>query len=126
MIYTLLISASPDTYRHRLAIDFARSLKELGHSINCVFFWHDATLVAQRNNTPARDELNIAQAWRQLLPDDTKLISCIASSVRRGVLSDSEAKRYELDNGSLATGFSLAGLGSLVTSIEASDRLIRF
>jgi tRNA 2-thiouridine synthesizing protein D len=54
------------------------------------------------------------------------LVVCIAAALRRGVLNQEEAERYEKSTHNLAQEFNISGLGQLVDAAVNSDRLITF
>jgi tRNA 2-thiouridine synthesizing protein D len=46
--------------------------------------------------------------------------------LRRGILNDSEAQRFEKTASNLAPGFNISGLGQLIEASLVSDRVISF
>jgi tRNA 2-thiouridine synthesizing protein D len=76
---------------------------------------------------PPQDEFNLQKAWQRLAQDHhLDLVVCIAAALRRGILDESEAKRYDKQSHNLATEFCISGLGQLVEAAVVSDRLICF
>ena len=129
MKFALIISGSPHQSKAcHSALAFAKSIvTHADHELIGVFFYEDSVLVANRLAQPPRDELNVTKAWQTLhLEHGIPLTVCIAAALRRGVLSDSEAKRHEEFHHSLADGFALEGLGSLVELTHQADKVIRF
>ena len=55
-----------------------------------------------------------------------ELILCISSALRRGLLDDTEAGRYDKDGATIAEGFALGGLGLLVDACAHTDRMVTF
>ncbi len=51
---------------------------------------------------------------------------CIAAALRRGVLDQAEAQRYQRDAVNLAEGYQLSGLGQLHDGLQQADRFISF
>jgi len=128
MKFTLVIhsapyqSASADT-----ALRFARALLTGGHELYRVFFYRDGVHNASALASPPRDEYSVPLAWQQLAQEhQLDLVVCIAAAVRRGVLNENEAKRYEKPAANLASGFELSGLGQLSEALIQSDRVITF
>jgi tRNA 2-thiouridine synthesizing protein D len=128
MKFTLVIhsapyqSASADT-----ALRFARALLASGHELYRVFFYRDGVHNASALASPPRDEHSLPLAWQQLAREhQLDLVVCIAAAVRRGVLDENEAKRYEKPAANLAPGFELSGLGQLSEALIQSDRIITF
>ncbi|MGB0467872.1 MAG: sulfurtransferase complex subunit TusD [Pontibacterium sp.] len=128
MIFTLVVQAAP--YSHQsaeTAYRFAKSLLEQGHHLHRVFFYaegvHNSTALA----CPPQDEPNLPANWQSLaLAYDLDLVVCIAAAVRRGILDDNEARRYDKAASNLADGFELSGLGQLADAMLESDRTITF
>jgi tRNA 2-thiouridine synthesizing protein D len=128
MKFTLVIhsapyqSASADT-----ALRFARALLASGHELYRVFFYRDGVHNASALASPPRDEQSVPLAWQLLAQEhQLDLVVCIAAAVRRGVLDENEAKRYEKPAANLAPGFELSGLGQLSEALIQSDRIITF
>lgn len=129
MKFSLLITGSPTSTRAcHSALDFALALMRNGdHSLAGVFFYEDATYIANHYAMPPRDECHISQEWADFSAQyETPLYVCIAAAVRRGVINDTEAKRYELKGSSLAKEYQLEGLGTLVSLSNKSDKVVRF
>jgi len=128
MKFTLVIhsapyqSASADT-----ALRFARALLASGHELYRVFFYRDGVHNASALASPPRDEQSVPLAWQLLAQEhQLDLVVCIAAAVRRGVLDENEAKRYEKPAANLVPGFELSGLGQLSEALIQSDRVITF
>ncbi|SEA39920.1 sulfurtransferase complex subunit TusD [Marinobacterium iners] len=128
MKFTLVIhsapyqSASADT-----ALRFARALLASGHELYRVFFYRDGVHNASALASPPRDEQSVPLAWQLLAQEhQLDLVVCISAAVRRGVLDENEAKRYEKPAANLAPGFELSGLGQLSEALIQSDRVITF
>ncbi|MNR63986.1 putative sulfurtransferase DsrE [compost metagenome] len=51
---------------------------------------------------------------------------CIAAALRRGVLNEEEAQRYQRSAASVEAPWALSGLGQLHDAIQDADRLICF
>ena len=128
MKFSLLIHSSPfRSQNHQTAIRFAHALLEEGHELYRVFFQHEAVLIGNCLITPAQDEYNQQQAWQDLHKEHgTDLVLCVSSAIKRGVMNEFEAKRYELPFANLADGFEISGLGQLIDACDASDRVISF
>ncbi|BFM49111.1 sulfurtransferase complex subunit TusD [Marinomonas sp. THO17] len=129
MQHTLFITGSPyQTKACHSALRFARAaLEQRADSINGVFFYQDAVLIGNTLAQPPRDEINLHQEWLELAQQfQLPLYICIAAAVRRGVINESEANRYQLEQFSLADGFQLEGLGSLVELMNTSEKVIQF
>ena len=53
-------------------------------------------------------------------------VVCIAAALRRGILNQDEASRYEKPGHNLAEGYDLSGLGQLIEAASVSDRIVSF
>lgn len=125
----LLVTGSP--YQSRAchtAFRFLRAaLKKDPTCINGVFFYQDAVLIGSQLAQPPRDEFNLTEAWQALSNEyQVPLYLCIAAAVRRGIINEPESQRYELDQHSIASGFQLEGLGTLVELMNSTQKVIQF
>ncbi|WP_432473683.1 sulfurtransferase complex subunit TusD [Amphritea sp. HPY] len=128
MIFSIVITGAPYSSQSAdTALRFATSALSQGHQIHRVFFYADAVHTASSLAAPPQDETNIPQNWSQLAQQhNLDLVVCIAAAVRRGIMDDNEARRYEKETGNLAENFTLSGLGQLVEAGIVSDRVITF
>lgn len=128
MIFSLLITGAPySSQAADTAYRFAQSLLNQGHSIHRVFFYADAVHSASALACPPQDENHVPDNWSQLAQKhNLDLVVCIAAAVRRGILDDNEARRYEKARGNLTDNFTLSGLGQLVEAGIVSDRVVTF
>lgn len=126
--YTLVITGAPyASQAPQTALSFAHALVERGHSIDRVFLYGDAVLLASALTAPPSDEPDWTGAWCDfLVSHQVPAIACIASALRRGIVDKTEQGRYELAAHNLADPFILAGLGEWVEGMNQSDRVIRF
>ena len=104
MKFSLVILAAPYSDQSvSTALRFATALLELGHEIFRVFFYHNGVYASNALITPPQDEPNIPQQWQQLAQQHSiDMVSCIASALKRGVLDEIEAQRYELAKPSIS------------------------
>lgn len=128
MKFTLVIHSAPyQSASASTALRFARALLAAGHELYRVFFYRDGVYNANALASPPRDEPSLPQEWQLLAKThNLDLVVCIAAAVRRGVLDENEAKRYEKTSANLAPGFELSGLGQLSEALIVSDRVITF
>ena len=92
-----------------------------------MFFYHNGVYASNALITPPQDEPNIPQQWQQLAQQHSiDMVSCIASALKRGVLDETEAQRYEQPSHNLQAGFELSGLGQLIEASALSDRVVSF
>jgi tRNA 2-thiouridine synthesizing protein D len=127
MIFSLAIYSSPSAQSSDSAYHFAHTLLAQGHSLYRVFFYHDAVYQASTLASPPQDEINKTLRWQQLAESHSlDLVVCIAAGLRRGIVDEKEASRYDKPAHNLAEGFELSGLGQLVDAAVHSDRVITF
>jgi tRNA 2-thiouridine synthesizing protein D len=128
MIFSLAIYAAPySSQASDSAYRFALALLENGHRLYRVFFYHDAVHTASILTTPPQDEINFTQSWQKLaIEHNVDLVVCIAAALKRGLINQQEAARYDKSTFNLADGFEISGLGQLVDAAVMSDRLITF
>lgn len=128
MIFSLAIYSAPySSQASYTAYQFAVALLSQGHSLHRVFFYQDGVHNATNLAVPPQDEFDLQKAWQQLANDyQLDLVVCIAAALRRGILNEGEAKRYDKASHNCAEEFTISGLGQLVEAAAVSDRLISF
>lgn len=123
--YTIIMTQSPAlSESHLTAQKFISELIKTGDKIDRVFFYQDAAYVGLRSQIPGQGLQASHQGWIELQQQQRfPLQICIANALRRGVIDNTEAKRYqELET--LQAGFELTGLGEIADACESSDRII--
>ncbi|CZF80432.1 sulfurtransferase complex subunit TusD [Grimontia marina] len=109
------------------AYRFAKALTENGHTLTRVFFYQDGVSNASSLTVPANDEFDLVAAWQLLSKESgVELETCVAAALRRGQVSEEEAKQHALVSSNMADGFSQAGLGALSEALLTADRVIQF
>jgi tRNA 2-thiouridine synthesizing protein D len=109
------------------ALRFAVAVLAKGHRIERVFFYHDAVRIADSLAVTPQDEHDVALAWAEFgRRENVELAVCVASALRRGVLGETDAQRYQRASASLREPFQIVGLGQLVDAAINADRLITF
>lgn len=128
MIFSLAVYSAPySSQASYSAYQFAIAVLNQGHNLHRVFFYQDGVHNATDLAAPPQDEFNLQQAWQRLAKDHKlDLVVCISAALRRGILDESEAKRYDKPSYNLANEFTVSGLGQLVEAAVVSDRLISF
>lgn len=128
MKFSIVIYAAPyASEAAHSALQFTRSLLVQGHQVYRLFFFGDGVHNANRFAVTTQDEVNLQQAWNQLIQDhDLDAVVCVSSSLKRGIMDQAEANRHELDGSTLLTSMEIAGLGQLVDATSNSDRVINF
>jgi tRNA 2-thiouridine synthesizing protein D len=67
-----------------------------GHEIARLFFYQDGVHSASANIVAPQDELDVAGQWRTFISEhQLDAVVCIAAALRRGVLDEAEANRYQ-------------------------------
>lgn len=126
--FTIVVQGAPYTSQASLsALHFSRAVLAAGHGIERLFFYQDGVYNASASLVPPQDELHLPRAWQSLV-NEHKLdaVVCIASALKRGVLDEGEARRYDKDAITLLPGFVIGGLGLLVDAGSTCDRLVNF
>lgn len=128
MVFSIVVQASPVQHQGaETALRFARAVLQAGHRIHRVFFYRDGVHNGTALACNPQDEANIPGQWQALSREhDLDLVVCIAAGIRRGVLNETEARRYGQEHWNLAEGFDLSGLGQLVEAGLVSDRVVTF
>ena len=128
MIFSLAIYSAPQTSQASYsAYQFALSLLAKGHKLYRIFFYQSGVYNASSLITPPQNELHIVHAWQALAQaHNIDMVVCIASALRRGVINEEEALRYNKTSSNLAQGFTISGLGQLLEAAVHSDRVVTF
>ncbi len=128
MKFSIVVQGAPYSSQAPLsAILFARAVLAGGHEILRVFFYQDGVYTANSNIAPPQDEPDIRLMWSSFARENNiDLVICIASALRRGVLDETEASRYEKACANVDATFSISGLGQLIDARLNSDRLVTF
>jgi tRNA 2-thiouridine synthesizing protein D len=109
------------------ALRFAMAALSKGHRIHRVFFYHGAVTLADALAVIPQDEPDIAAAWAAFgRREKVELAICVAAALRRGVLGESDAERYQRACASLQAPYQVVGLGQLIEAAVAADRLVTF
>ncbi|MGL6124338.1 MAG: sulfurtransferase complex subunit TusD [Shewanella sp.] len=109
------------------ALRFTQAALFTGHQVICVFFYQDGVYNSSDLSLPASDENDVIRDWQQLAQShQVPLVNCVSAALRRGIVSEQDAKENGLTHWNVSTSFIMGGLGELVTGIESADRLISF
>ncbi|MGN8258649.1 sulfurtransferase complex subunit TusD [Pseudomonas sp. SMSB3] len=111
----------------RRALRFAEAALAGGHEIVRLFFYQDGVHSASANIVAPQDEQDIAGQWRAFVSEQRlDAVVCIAAALRRGVLDEAEANRYQRAAVNLPRPWELSGLGQLHEAAQLADRLVCF
>ena len=126
--YTVIVRCGPHQQAAaRTAFEFTREVINQGHHLVRVFFYQQGVYLASSLRVAPQGELNLTSQWQKLNKDSgVELAVCIAGAIQSGIVDNAERERYDLDAANLASGFSLVGLGQLVSASVESDRLVSF
>lgn len=120
MKFTLHIHSSPSQQPSaRTALQFAETLLQQGHTITTLFFFHDGVYHGSKDdNNP----------WQSLIQKhNLDAILCSASAGKRGLFATNPTQKTEgKTEATIAEGFTLSGLGQLVSGLSQSDRTVTF
>ena len=128
MIFTVAVHGAPyASFASHHALGFCESLLQQGHQLSRVFFYHEGVLTGLNSRVVPQDELDVVQRWLDLTEQyNFELAICIANALKRGVLNESEQKRYNKPAATLLSEYELVGMGQLIDAIAHSDRYIEF
>lgn len=123
----MVLGAPASSQGPHTALAFTRAAVATGHRIIRVFFFHDGVHCGNDLAIPVAGQQSIAMQWAELAQQyDIDLVICVASALKRGILNDSEAKRYAKSANSLHPQFELSGLGQWVEACALADRVVTF
>ncbi|MFL1503212.1 sulfurtransferase complex subunit TusD [Pseudomonas sp. O64] len=127
MKFAIALFSAAHAPSSRRALLFAQAAIAGGHEIVRLFFYQDGVYSAANNIVAPQDEQDIARQWREFVSQhQLDAVVCIAAALRRGVLNNEEATRYQRSAVNLAAPWALSGLGQLHDAAQAADRLICF
>ncbi|MBM7061805.1 sulfurtransferase complex subunit TusD [Pseudomonas sp. UL073] len=127
MKFAIALFSPPHAPSSRRALRFAQAVVDGGHEIVRLFFYQDGVHSASASIVAPQDELDAAAEWRSFVSGrQLDGVVCIAAALRRGVLNDEEARRYERNAANLERPWELSGLGQLHEAAQLADRLICF
>ena len=127
MKFAIALFSAPHAPSSRRALLFAQAALAGGHQIVRLFFYQDGVYNASSSVVTPQDEQDVAQQWRTFVSEQQlDGVVCIAAALRRGVLDETEAKRYQRSAIDVDAPWQLSGLGQLHDAVQDADRLICF
>ncbi|MDP2378911.1 MAG: sulfurtransferase complex subunit TusD [Pseudohongiella sp.] len=128
MIISVMVTGSPVSQQSaQTALSFCQAALSAGHQIYRIFFYEDAVQLGSALNVAPQDERNLNAAWSEFIKQNQlDAVICVASALKRGILNNSEASRYQKPAANLAEGFDISGLGQWVDACMNSDRVVSF
>ncbi|QJD30087.1 sulfurtransferase complex subunit TusD [Methylococcus geothermalis] len=121
MKFVIQINASPrEAQAANTAYQFIKAALANGHAILLVFFYYDGVCNAQVSSFAGEDDP--AARWSSLAREHgLDLVLCVSAAQRRGLVS-TEGR----DEGYLAPGFRVGGLGQWVDACLKAERALTF
>lgn len=127
MKFAIALFSASHAPSSRRALRFAEAALAGGHEIVRLFFYQDGVHNAAESVVVPQDEADTAAQWRELISrHQLDAVVCIAAALRRGVLDQGEADRYQRNAASVAAPWELSGLGQLHEAAQQADRLVCF
>lgn len=128
MIISVMVTGSPVSQQSaQSALSFCAAALASGHTIYRVFFYEDAVYVGSALSVVPQDERNLNLAWSEFVQQhQLDAVICVASALKRGILDNAEAARYQKPAANLAAGFDISGLGQWVDACLNSERVVSF
>jgi len=127
MKFAIALFSAAHAPSSRRALLFAQAALAAGHEIVRLFFYQDGVYNAANSVVTPQDEQDLPQQWRAFVSEhQLDGVVCIAAALRRGVLNEEEAQRYQRSAASVEAPWALSGLGQLHDAIQDADRLICF
>jgi tRNA 2-thiouridine synthesizing protein D len=126
--FTLLVTSPAfDCQSSYTAYEFCRAALGKNHQIDSVFFYQQGVSSSNTFLTNHSDEVNLHQLWQNLALENTLTLNvCVTAANRRGVITKQDAEDADLNSFNLKAPFKSVGLGELISSLNASDRLVQF
>lgn len=128
MKFAILITGAPySSQAPQTALSFCEAARKRGDDVIRVFLYGDGVHLANALSTPPSDEANWYRRWSDWLErENVEAVVCVASALRRGLIDEREAGRYEKAHFNVTAPWQIAGLGELVSAGNDADRLIHF
>ena len=127
MKFAIAVFSAAHAPSSRRALLFAQAALAGGHEIVRLFFYQDGVYNASSSVVTPQDEQDLPQQWRTFVSaHQLDGVVCIAAALRRGVLDETEAKRYQRSAINVDAPWQLSGLGQLHDAVQDADRLICF
>ena len=127
MKFAIAVFSAAHAPSSRRALLFAQAALAGGHEIVRLFFYQDGVYNASASVVTPQDELDLPKQWHAFVSDhQLDGVVCIAAALRRGVLNEEEARRYQREAVAVGAPWELSGLGQLHDATQDADRLICF
>ncbi|MAA63418.1 MAG: sulfurtransferase complex subunit TusD [Alteromonadaceae bacterium] len=126
--FALVITGAPySSQAPQTALNFAEAAIRAGHKVNQVFLYGDGVHLASNFASPPSDESDWPALWRAFIENhQIPATCCVASALRRGLLDETESRRYEKTGANVTAPYTIAGLGEWLESTLNSSRTLYF
>lgn len=127
MKFAIALLAGPQDPAARSALNFAQAVVASGHDITRLFFYKDGVHLASVLGVQPQDESDVTAEWREFIKThELDAVVCIAAALRRGVVDDAEARRWNKTVANTGQPYELSGLGQWVDALQTADRAVTF
>ena len=127
MKFAIALFSAAHAPSSRRALLFAQAALAGGHEIARLFFYQDGVYNASGSVVTPQDEQDLPKQWHNFVTEhQLDGVVCIAAALRRGVLNEEEAQRYQREAIAVGAPWELSGLGQLHDAVQDADRLICF
>lgn len=127
MKFAIALFSAAHAPSSRRALLFAQAALAGGHEIVRLFFYQDGVYNASGSVVTPQDEQDLPKQWHNFVTEhQLDGVVCIAAALRRGVLNEEEAQRYQREAVAVGAPWELSGLGQLHDAVQDADRLICF
>lgn len=128
MKFSVVVHSAPYSSQGPLtALKFCKALLADGNELYRVFFFRDGVRNGDLLAVIPQDDINLQEQWQEFLRlNRVEATVCVSSALKRGILDQQEASRYEKSGANLSPLIEIAGLGQLVDACQQSDRVINF
>ncbi len=100
------------------ALQFARTVRHLGHHIDHIFLYQDAVMLASAQIDLPADEPDLSAELAEFCQQQQiPLLFCVTAAEKRGVVSNTLAAR---------DGYTAAGLAEFAMRQSTIDKLVQF
>lgn len=128
MKFAIVVLSPPQAPSARRALRFCEALLAGGHELSHLFLYRDGVHNASHALVSGQDESDLPARWRELIErNQIDAVVCIAAALKRGLLDENEARRYEREGAvNVRAPWQLSGLGQLHEAVQDADRLLCF
>ena len=119
MKFAIALFSAAHAPSSRRALLFAQAALADGHEIVRLFFYQDGVYNASGSVVTPQDEQDLPKQWRNFVTEHhLDGVVCIAAALRRGVLNEEEAGRYQREAVAVGAPWELSGLGQLHDAVR--------